>query len=185
MNKHSISRPPRPKQIARDKLKQRELAFVVNYCVTFKIQHSAIVAGFPPKGAHVQANRLLKKDTIQAAIREEMDDRMYDVRVNVNRVLHELAIVAFADYGDYIDFGDHGDVTLDLENMPEDASRAIQAIATKTIYSGSGKDRQAIRVVTRLKLHNKSHALERLGKYLQMFVEHRVDGGSDDRPLER
>ncbi len=176
--------PPRVKRVARDLLDPRELAFVVAYCETFHIQDSAIAAGFPPKGAHVQANRLLKRDTIQAALLEEMDDRLYDVRISVDRVLREFAILAFSDLTDYGLADDKGRFVIDLKNLPSGATRAIQEITTKTLYEGRGKSRRAIGTETKLKLHGKQGSLEFLGKYLRMVVERKELSGPGGGPIE-
>ncbi len=175
--------PPRVKRVARDALEPRELAFVVAYCDSFKIQRAAIEAGFPPKGAHVQANRLLKRDTIQSALREEMDDRLRDTRVNVDRVLHEIAIMAFADIGDYLRFDADGNFHHDFSGLPRGATRAIQEITIDTYMEGKGENAREVKK-TKLRLYPKTQALEMLGKYLKMFVERHEHSGPGGGPIE-
>jgi hypothetical protein len=54
--------------------------------------------------------------------------------ITKQRVLDELAIIAFADMKDYVSIGDQGQVQLisfDDERMPKGASRAVQKIKEK------------------------------------------------------
>jgi hypothetical protein len=70
-------------------LKPREGAFVIEYTMTPEdAQGAAIRAGYSPNGAHVQANRLLRRARVQVAIAREFAakstvlgiDRAYLVR---------------------------------------------------------------------------------------------------------
>jgi len=52
----------------------RSLRFVQEYLKDFNGTQAAIRAGYSPKSAHVQANRLLKSDKVQALLRQAMMD---------------------------------------------------------------------------------------------------------------
>ena len=51
----------------------RELSFIDKYIETSNGIQSAIYAGYSPNGAHVKANRMLKKDTVKAEIKRRME----------------------------------------------------------------------------------------------------------------
>lgn len=176
--------PVRINRTARDALTPRDLAFVVHYCGTFAAEKSAIAAGIPPKGARTQATRLLKRVEIQAALREEADERLYDVQVNEQRVLHEVAVMAFSDIADYLRFTVEGDVYVDLVNLRKpELTRAIQEITVEEYKVGRGKDARDVRR-TKLKLHGKFGPNEFLAKYLRIMpAEQHEHVGADGGPI--
>ena len=87
--------------------------------------------------------------------------------VTPEKIVAELAAIAFADLGDYVRIHPDGTASVDLGNMPPGATRAIASLNTDTTSTSVG------RRVTKLrfKLHDKHAALVTLAKTLGMLQE--------------
>src|SRR5208282_3745170 len=102
--------------------------------------------------AHVMGCYLMKKPDIARAIREAMEARSQRTRIDADRIVLELARVAFSDLGRIADWGPDG-VALKPSNALTEADRAAIAEVTAT----TGKP-GAARVHVRLQ--NKLRALD-------------------------
>ena len=78
-------------------LNNRQEMFAREYIVDFNATQAAIRAGYSRKTAGSQANDLLKKPEIQKKIEEELQDRIRRTHITQERVVLELASIAFAD----------------------------------------------------------------------------------------
>ena len=152
---------------------QKQKRFVEEYLIDLNATQAAIRAGYSPETAGAIGAENLKKPQIQNAIAREMADRSRRTGVNADRVVLELARIAFANAGDLIDAGD--------ATLKDDASRddlaAIQSIKVKDM-GDMGIERE-IRMADKLK------ALELLGRHLGIFNDRlRLDGRLDTGKLD-
>ena len=92
-------------------LRPRQQRFVEEYLVDPNGHQAALRAGYAPKCARQTVTKLLKHPEIAEAIRQGMDARSQRMRLDADRVLAELARIAFADIGNLADWGPDG-VTL-------------------------------------------------------------------------
>ena len=79
--------------MARDKQK----LFAEEYIVDFNATQAAIRAGYSEKTAHSIGSENLKKPAIQELISRAIQDRIRRTHITQERVVLELASVAFAD----------------------------------------------------------------------------------------
>jgi hypothetical protein len=91
--------------------------------------------------------------------------------VTPEKIVAELAVIAFSDLGDYIRIHQDGTASIELGNMPLGATRAIASLNTDT--SRTAADNQVTKL--RFKLHDKHAALVSLAKILGMFQESSVN----------
>lgn len=152
---------------------QKQKRFVEEYLLDLNATQAAIRAGYSPGTANEQGARLLANVSISRAIAQQMADRSRRTGVNADRVVLELARIAFANAGDLIDAGD--------ATLKDDASRddlaAIQSIKVKDM-GDMGIERE-IRMADKLK------ALELLGRHLGIFNDRlRLDGRLDTGKLD-
>ncbi len=70
--------------------------FVKEYLVDLNGLKAAVRAGYSPKSAAVTAARNLKNPTVRAAVQDAMQRRARRTEVSQDRVLQELARIAFA-----------------------------------------------------------------------------------------
>jgi len=123
-----------------------------------KKRDAALAAGYAPKGAHVQANRLLRRPAIIAAIQDEEDARDVAERVTAAKVIRELSRVAFLDPAEF--FNPDGSLK-PIHEMSRDARAAIAGLDVTETESGEGK---VISRLKRLRTVPKEKALEALGR---------------------
>src|SRR5699024_4240933 len=101
----------------------------------------------------------LTKPDIQARIAKAMAERSRRTGVNADRVVMELAKIAFVNANDVIDMET---ATVKAGALPEDTA-AIQSVKIKT-FGEDGLERE-------IKMADKLRALELLGRHLGMFKD--------------
>ena len=142
------------------KLTAKQKRFVEEYLIDLNATQAAIRAGYSPHTAKEIGYENLTKPHIRARVDEALAERSKRTGINADRVVRELARIAFVNAADVINFDS---VTLS-ENASEDDTAAIASVRVKTIPTdaGEGVERE-IRICDKLK------ALELLGKHLGMF----------------
>jgi phage terminase small subunit len=134
----------------RPALTPRRWEFVRQYVALNNGSAAARKAGYSERSASSEASRLLKNDEVQAAIEWYRASEADRIGVTPERVLEELAAVAFSDLGEYIRIVD-GVPVVDMSELPAGATRALASI--------SNTDKG-----TTFKLHDKLAALTTLAR---------------------
>ena len=132
---------------------------VEEYLIDLNATQAAIRAGYSPDTAKSIGSENLTKPDIQARIAKAMAERSRRTGVNADRVIMELAKIAFVNASDVIDADT---ATVKADALPEDTA-AIQSVKVKTF----GEDG----LVREVKMADKLKALELLGKHLGMFKD--------------
>ena len=141
-------------------LTEKQRRFVDEYLIDLNATQAAIRAGYSVKTAREQASQNLTKLNIQQAISEKMAERSKRTGVNQDRIVMELAKIAFINAADVIN---SDDATI-KEGATIDDTAAIQSVKVKVIPTkeGDGVERE-------IRLNDKLKALELLGKHLGMW----------------
>lgn len=148
-------------------LKQKR--FVEEYLIDLNATQAAIRAGYSPKTAQEQASRLLSNVMVQSAISKAEADRSRRTGINQDRVIRELAKIAFLNPVDVIDMDD---ATIQGQANRDDTA-CIASVKVKTIPTEDGGITER-----EVKTYDKLKALELLGKHLGMFTDKlKVEGG--------
>ena len=138
---------------------KKQKRFVEEYLIDLNATQAAIRAGYSPDTAKEQGSRLLSNVNISAEVSRAMAERSKRTGVNADRVVRELAKIAFVNADDVID--------AETATVKPDASRddtaAIQSVKVKT-FGEDGLERE-------IKMADKIKALELLGKHLGMFKD--------------
>lgn len=124
------------------------------------------------KTAHTEASYLLKKPEIQQYIDRVTENANRRAEVTIERVLSEIANVAFLDPADVFDAEG---ALRSIHDMPPRVRRCIQSIKVREIQ---GPDNQVIGHAKEIKFWSKDKHLELLGRHLAMFTDnhnHRFD----------
>lgn len=143
------------------KLTDKQRRFVDEYLIDLNATQAAIRAGYSVRTANEQGAQNLAKLSIQDAISRKMAARSRRTGVNAERVVLELAKVAFAKMTDIVD--SKGRIKEDAS--PDDLA-CIESIKYKESdneYGGS--------VEREVKIASKLKALELLGKHLGMWSD--------------
>ena len=149
-------------------MRERDRLFAEEYIIDRNACAAAIRAGFSPKTAK-DASKWIhpdhpEKPQVRALIDQLNAERSRRTGVTADRVLAELAKIAFVNADDLIDT----DTARVLPNASKDDKAAIQSV---TVKSGKVEERE-------VKLADKTRALELLGKHLGMFAA--SDRGQED-----
>lgn len=164
-------------------LNPKQQRFVDEYLVDLNATQAAIRAGYSPKTAQQQSSRLLSNVLISEAIRKRRDQMAAKLEVTVERIVAELAKLAFANMADYMRTTSDGDPFIDLSELSRDQSAAISEVTVEDFTDGRGDDARDVRRV-KFKLHDKRGALVDLGKHLGMFVEKHEHSGPNGGPVK-
>lgn len=144
------------------KLTPKQERFVEEYLVDLNATQAAIRAGYSTKTANEIGNENLAKPSIRACIDQAMAERSRRTGINQDRVIRELARLAFVNPDDVMN--------LNRATVKEDASvedlAAIQSVKVKLSSSENGE-----MVEREVRLNDKLKALELLGKHLGMFKD--------------
>ena len=165
------------------KLTAKQIRFVDEYLVDFNATQAAIRAGYKAKTAHVIGAENLRKPKIAEEIARRQKDLQRRTEVTQDRVVKELARIAFADATDYACVE-----TLTYENEDGTVS-PVQIVSPKDTDTLSDDQRAAIAGIKQgangieIKLHDKIKALELLGRHIGMFNDKLSLSGSDGGPL--
>jgi phage terminase small subunit len=142
------------------KLTEKQQRFVDEYLIDLNATQAAIRAGYSVDTAKEIGYENLTKPHIQKVIAERMAERSKRTGVNQDRIVEELAKIAFVNIEDVVDT-DTGEI---LPNASKDDLACIESVKFKQSdnqYGGS--------IEREVKLASKMKALELLGKHLGMW----------------
>lgn len=139
-------------------LTAKQQRFCDEYLIDLNATQAAIRAGYSVKTANEQGSRLLAKLSIQEAIGKEMAERSKRTGINQDRVVIELAKLAFVNIGDVVDLEN---ATVKTSATDEDLA-CIQSVKIKPSEFGTERE---------IKLYDKKASLELLGRHLGIFKD--------------
>lgn len=157
--------PKRSKNSA-DVLTDKQARFVEEYLVDLNATQAAIRAGYSAKTSHVIGCENLVKPKIANAISMAKALRSSRTEITADRVLEEMAVIAFADVTHY-EIDDQGHVVLAPGTEPS-ATRALSTVKHKTKYY-TVKDEPVTEHDVEVKLWSKPTALDQLAKHLNLY----------------
>ena len=138
---------------------KRQKCFVEEYLIDLNATQAAIRAGYSPKTARDIGCENLAKPNIQRAIAEQMAERSKRTGVNQDRVVRELAKIAFAKLTDIVDA--NGQIK---STATDDDLACVESLKCKRSDFDNGySEEREVRISPKLK------ALELLGKHLGMW----------------
>jgi phage terminase small subunit len=145
--------------MAKRELSDQRQRFVDEYLIDLNGTQAAIRAGYSVKTAQEQSSRLLSNVMVQEAISKTMAERSKRTGVNQDRVVLELAKVAFVKMTDIVD----SQGRIKSSALDDDLS-CIESMKYKKSVSDTGS-----MVEREVKISPKLKALELLGKHLGMW----------------
>jgi phage terminase small subunit len=146
-------------------LTAKQQRFIEEYLIDLNAANAARKAGYSLKSTD-EGSRLLGNDRIAAAIQKAKNERSKRTQVDADKVIRELARVAFSDAQDYVTVTSEGVTTNPSSKWTEDQSRAVQFISEKMSQFG--------RQIT-IKTHDKMKALDSLAKHFKLYQENPIN----------
>lgn len=150
------------------RLTKKQQMFVDEYLIDLNATQAAIRAGYSTASARQIADENLSKHDIKNAIDKALAERSKRTGVNADRIIQEIAKLAFINPTDVIN--------MDEATIKGDANRddtaAISSVKVKRIPTDSGEITER-----EVKTYDKIKALELLGKHIGMFSDRlKIDG---------
>ncbi len=140
----------------------KQKRFCEEYLIDLNATQAAIRAGYSPESANQIGAENLAKPYIRARIDTEIAERSRRTGVNADRVVQELAKIAFVKATDLID---PNTATVRATATEEDKA----CIASVKYKSSSGESSDSVE--REIRMCDKLKALELLGKHLGMFTD--------------
>ncbi|KIR03450.1 Phage terminase, small subunit [Lachnospiraceae bacterium TWA4] len=159
-------------------LTDKQKRFVEEYLIDLNATQACIRAGYKSSEyTDTNANKLLENTSVREAIQKELAKRSKRTGINQDRVVQELARIAFVKITDVVD----ADGEINRDASPDDLA-CIEGYKVKNMDGDKGSSFER-----EVKLASKLKALELLGKHLGMFndklqveVTQPVFGGEDE-----
>lgn len=160
-------------------LTERQEIFCQEYRIDRNATQAAIRAGYSKKTAYSQGQRLLKNAEIRKKIDEHSKKVCERADVTQERIINELAMIAFSKASDYARIvekqaiDEAGQIITDANGDPI-MYRTVEPTITDDLTE---EQKRAIAVIKKgrdgfeIKTYNKTKALELLGKHLGMFED--------------
>lgn len=141
------------------KLTEKQQRFVEEYLIDLNATQAAIRSGYSAKTADQQGSRMLTNVKVQNEISKAMAERSRRTGVNQDRIVLELARIAFVKMTDVVNAD--GEIKPDAS---DDDLACIESVKYKRsdTDTGSSEERE-------IKIASKLKALELLGKHLGMW----------------
>lgn len=168
-------------------LTAKQRVFVSEYLIDLNATQAAIRAGYSEKNADKIGSELLGKTRIKEEIEARLQEREKSNKVTAEKVIAELAKIAFANGADYARVVEKTGRRVILDEKGEKIGEepytysTVEIVPTgdlpeekKAAIAGIKETRHGIEVAS----CDKVKALELLGKYLSLFTEKREISGT-------
>lgn len=158
-------------------LTPRQERFVDEYLVDLNATQAAIRAGYSRRTARQIGEENLSKPDIAAAVRQQKTERAARVQITVDRVLQEVAAVAFANILDVL----NEDGTMKpIQDFPPGITAAIANLEVSEIRDPNGV---SIGSTKKLRLTDKLGGLTLLMRHMGMLNDKLKLQGEPENPL--
>jgi phage terminase small subunit len=139
----------------RNQASERQARFIEQYLIDGNGKKAATRAGYSKKTAESQASRLLRNAKVKAEIQHRRDKMAAKAEVSAERVIDEIACVAFFDPADIVRVVDVR-CAADIGKLPARVRRAIGGWK----WTKEGFE---------IKLADKGRALDQLARHLALY----------------
>lgn len=161
-------------------LTAKQQRFVQEYLIDLNGKQAAIRTGYSVKRAEVTASELLATRKVSEAIDAAMAAREQRTEITQDRVLKELARVAFFDIRKI--YNQDGTLKSPHE-MDDDAAAALAGIDVTEEYAGRGDARELVGYTKKAKIPDKVGALSLAMRHLGMLKDKTELSGPNGGPI--
>lgn len=140
----------------------KQARFVEEYLIDLNASAAARRAGYRPNRADVIGYENLLKPEIQSAIEAAQRERSARTGITADRVITEIAKVAFADPRKVMTWGPGGVVLRDSAELTDDEAATVSEVVETRTESGCS---------VKIKLHSKLDALEKLARHVGVYSQ--------------
>lgn len=141
-------------------LTAKQARFVEEYLVDLNASAAARRAGYSVKTAEWIGPQLLTKNHVQEYLQSAQRERSARTGITADRVIAEIAKIAFADPRNVMTWGPSGVELKDSESLTDADAAIVSEVSESISQSGSS---------VKVKLHSKLDALEKLAKHVGVY----------------
>lgn len=156
-------------------LRPKQARFVAEYLIDLNATQAALRAGYSPRTARSIGYEHLTKPHISEAIHRAMARRSRRTEISAERVLQEIARLAYADPRRLYDATGHLKPVSDLD---DDTAATVASVEVFEEYGVVDGDRIPIGLTKKIRLWNKTQNLTLLAKHLGLLRE--AEGVGDE-----
>jgi phage terminase small subunit len=147
----------------------KQQRFIDEYLIDLNSTQAARRAGYSPKTAAKIGSENLQKPDVQREIARRKQETAGVAGVTRERVLAELAAIAFSDVRELYD--ESGRLR-PIKDLDAQVAASIAGIEVEETWEEGAKDKPPLYTTTRkIKRWDKNKALEMLGKHLGLWIE--------------
>lgn len=144
----------------------RHAEFVRQYLIDLDISKAAIRAGYKGKTVRKTGWQIFHRPEVQEAIAKAMQERSQRTQITADRVLQELACIAFFDPRRLLK--DDG-TPIPVSELDAETAAALAGMDVMEEYEGTGKDRVFVGYTKKVKVADKVGALGLAMRHLGML----------------
>jgi phage terminase small subunit len=150
-------------------LNDKQKRFAIEYLKDLNATQAAIRAGYSPKAARAQGSYLLTHPDISPLIQQKGRAVFEKLDISVERVLNEIARLAFLDPRKFYD--EKGNLK-GITDLDDDTAAALAGMEVEEAYEHFGKGQaKPTGILKKIKFADKSKNLEMLGRYHKLFTD--------------
>jgi phage terminase small subunit len=161
-------------QLPRARFTPMQRLFIEAYLVSKNITKAAIAAGCKERSAHAVGSKWFNTTKIRAEIDARLASTLDRYAVTSDRIIRELAKLAFGNLDDFIVVQDDGTVSIDFGTTTRDQVASLSGLEIDEYSEGRGDSAKPVRRV-KLKFSEKRQALMDLAKLMRMLPADRVE----------
>ena len=150
------------------KLTKKQLQFVNEYMIDMNATKAAIRAGYSAKTASRIAVELLNKTHVSDAVHVALTRRAHRTEVTADRVISELAKLAFFDPRKLFDADGK---PVEIADLDDDTAACVAGLDVQDSFEYIGGKKEFVGYVKKYKLADKKGALELLARHLGLLIE--------------
>ena len=153
-------------QLPRARFTPKQRLFIETYLIHKNATKAAIAAGFSERSANNQGTRLMANDALRAEIEARLASTLDRYAVTSERILRELAKIAFANIGDFITVEEGGGAIVDFGTATREQMASLKSIEIdeRTIDGAAAGVRRV-----KISMSDKRQALMDLAKIARML----------------
>ena len=102
--------------------------FIEAYLIHRNATRAAIAAGFSERSANNQGTRLMANDAIRAEIEARLAATLDRYAVTSDRIIRELALIAFGNIGDFIEVQADGSLVVDFGTATREQMASLKSV---------------------------------------------------------
>jgi phage terminase small subunit len=146
--------------MANSGLTPKQARFVEEYLVDLNAAAAARRAGYSENRSMEIGYQLLQKTPVQAAIEAAQRERSARTGITADRVIAEIAKIAFADPRKVMEWGPGGVTMKDSKDLTDADAAIVSEVSESISQAGSS---------VKVKLHSKLDALEKLARHVGVY----------------